>query len=168
MKRIKIVGGPGSGKSTLAQQLGARLGLPVVHMDALYWQPGWVERPEAEVYDAVANFTQQESWVVDGSYSDTLDLRVARAEMIVFLNLPRRLRMWRLIRRTVRHFGTSRPDMAQGCPERFDRAFFAFAWNYDTDERVRMLRYLDRHAQIDIRHLGSRRQVARFLAKSGR
>lgn len=168
MKRIMIVGGPGSGKSTLARQLGARFDLPVVHMDALYWQPGWVERPKAEVYDAVADFTQRAAWVVDGNYSDTLDLRAARAEMAVFLDLPRRLRMWRIARRTVRYFGQSRPDMAPGCPERVSREFFVYAWNYDTDGRAGMLRYLEAQPQMAIRHLRSRGDVARFLAQSGR
>lgn len=49
MQRIVILGNAGSGKSTLARTLGSRLGLSVVHLDKLFWQPGWVE-PDAEQF----------------------------------------------------------------------------------------------------------------------
>ena len=117
-----IIGGAGSGKSTLARRLGDVLGLPVYHIDReVYWLPGWVERDKASQSTQVARIAAQDAWVFEGNSARTFALREARAELVLLLDWPIALRLFRVIRRTVAQRGQSRADMADGCPERIHK-----------------------------------------------
>ncbi len=119
MQRIMIVGGAGSGKSTAARLIGKRLNLPVFHMDRdVYWMPGWEERPFEERVAKVEGIAAQDSWVFEGSFSSTYQLRAARADVLIWLDTPLLLRLFRVTRRTIRDLGQTRPEMATGCEEK--------------------------------------------------
>ena len=81
---------PGSGKSTVARKLGDITGLPVIHIDKIHWQPGWVERPEAERYELIATPSRTDQWIFDGNYSSTFELRAAARTPSSFLIYRRR------------------------------------------------------------------------------
>jgi len=97
--RIAIVGSTGAGKTTLARQLAARLGLRHVELDALHWEPNWIEAPQAVFLRRVAETLAEDGWVADGNYG-----RIAweRAETVIWLDYPFALTAWRLLRRTIR------------------------------------------------------------------
>jgi adenylate kinase family enzyme len=76
MRRILVWGAPGTGKSTLARAIGARLGLPVIHLDAEYWRPGWVAPAQEEWLAQVTALAARDAWVMDGNYSATWHLRL--------------------------------------------------------------------------------------------
>ena len=135
IKRIMIIGGPGSGKSTLARVLGAQLALPVIHLDALFWRPGWVQSDRDVFNDRVRRVIAEDAWIIEGNYSATWPERTARADRIVFLDVSRPVRMLRILRRTFVNYGKSRTDLGDECPERFDAAFFRYAMDYDRDRR---------------------------------
>ena len=114
-----ILGGAGSGKSTLARALGARLDLPVVHLDRLYYGPAWTP-VAAEVFrERVAEALAGERWVVEGTYPDAAPISLPRADLVVWLERPALLRLWRAWRKTRRHRGQPRADRPDDCPERF-------------------------------------------------
>lgn len=167
MQRVMIIGGPGSGKSTLARELGAATGPPVVHIDPMYWLPGWVPRPRPDVYAMIREAITADRWVFDGNSSDTLDDRLARADTVVFLDLPTWRRLWRITSRTLRYHGRTRPDMPPDCPERFDAEFF-FWWTgcYVLRGSRKIARdFTERARQThDVYHLRSPRDVEKFLA----
>ena len=117
MQRVMIVGGPGSGKSTLARRLGALTSLPVHHMDHIHHLPGWQPRPMAEKRAMAHAIEAQARWIFEGGMSSTYDSRAARADTLVWLDLPMPLRLWRVIARLWRYYGQTRPDMAEGCVE---------------------------------------------------
>lgn len=142
MRRVLIIGPCGSGKSTLARQLAPLLTLPLVHMDQLGWQPGWVETEKAELDARLADMVAGDAWLIEGNYGSTLAPRLERADAVIYLDFPIRLCLWRLVRRIARHRGQSRPDMPEGCPERFDLAFFWYVLNWNTGPRVRTERHL--------------------------
>jgi adenylate kinase family enzyme len=119
MQRIMIIGGPGSGKSTLARALGAHFGLPVYHMDRdVHWLPGWEERAKAEKTPLVERIVALDAWVFEGGHSETYALRASHADLMIWLDLPMPLRLFRVIRRSLRDRGQTRADLADNCPER--------------------------------------------------
>jgi adenylate kinase family enzyme len=137
MRRVLVIGPCGSGKSTLARDLAPRMGLPLVHMDQLGWQAGWVETEKAELNCRLAEVVAQDEWLIEGNYGSTLAPRLKRADTVIYLDFPIRLCLWRLAKRIVSNRGQSRPDMPEGCPERFDAAFFWYVMNWNSGPRVR-------------------------------
>lgn len=113
-----IVGQPGSGKSTLARKLGDVTGLPVIHIDRIHWQSGWVERSREEKTQLCRKAEAGERWIFEGGHSITWPSRLARADLLIWLDRPMLLRLWRVLKRAVTQLGQTRPDMAEGCPER--------------------------------------------------
>lgn len=165
VKRILVIGSSGSGKSTLARRLGARLGLEVVHLDAHYWSAGWVETSREEWPVKIDGLLRGEAWVMDGNYSATLERRLPASDTVVFLDLPRMLCLWRVLKRAFVYRGRTRPDLAPGCPERRNLELLNFVWNYPTRSRPKVLRLLAAHADgRRIIRLRSRAEVERFLA----
>ena len=146
MKRILIIGSGGSGKSTLARQLGERLGIEVIHLDSIYWRPGWVETPKPEWKEKVKDLLARESWIMDGNYSGTLELRIQSCDTIIFLDLNPLLCQWRIFKRLIQHRTRPRPDMAEGCPERLTFEFVAWVWNYRKRTRPKVLRLIEEYS----------------------
>ena len=164
-RRILVIGTPGAGKSTLAAGLGAALDLPVVHLDALFWKPGWRETPRDEFRALTAELIKREEWVIDGHYGSSLDLRLPAADTVILLDLPRALCIWRVTRRWLTHIGRTRPDMGPGCPEKIDWEFIKWIWDFPRShmtEAQRQLRELPESTRVY--HLHSRREIDRFLA----
>lgn len=142
MKRVMIVGGPGSGKSTLARRLGDLTGLPVFHMDKIHWCAGWVERTREEKGRMTHEVHIRDRWIFEGGHSSTYPERVARADTFVWLDVPVGLRLFRVLKRSVLFYGKTRPDLADGCPERFDLQtieFVRFIWRTRHSARARLL-----------------------------
>ncbi len=131
MQRVLIIGPCGSGKSTLSRELGDRLDLPVYHMDQLGWLPGWVETDKEVLREKLADIVATDRWLIEGNYGSTLLMRLPRADTVIYLDFPIWVCLWRLLRRVLSHRGRTRPDMTEGCPERFDLEFFRYValWN---------------------------------------
>ncbi|HET9426121.1 MAG TPA: DNA topology modulation protein [Gemmatimonadaceae bacterium] len=169
MKRILIIGSGGAGKSTFARELGALLGLPVIHLDQLYWKPGWEKPEKAEWARIVDRVTAQHEWVMDGNFGGTLPQRLKRADTVILLDISRWICLWRVARRFVRYRGRQRPDMTPGCHERFDREFIRWIWNYPSKSRPAKLALLsasgpDQRVVI----LTSTGDIRRFLEETRR
>jgi adenylate kinase family enzyme len=165
MRRVIVIGSGGAGKSTLAARLGRATGLPVLHLDAHYWRPGWVATPDAEWDAKVAELAAARAWIMDGNYGRTMDQRLATCDTVVFLDLPRTLCLARVLRRWLRYRGRTRPDMNSGCPEQITWEFVRWVWRYPLDQRPGVLRRLAALGPGKrVVHLRSRREAERFLA----
>ena len=165
MQRVMIIGQPGSGKSTLARQIGDITQLPVVHIDLIHWKEGWVERKGAEKDALIAKVHAQDTWIFEGGRSSTWPERLARADTVIWLDLSLPLRLRRVVWRTLKHYGKSRPDLPKGCPERFDLEFYQFIWRTRHTSRTRAISLLQ-SAPPDkaVHHLRSPREVAHYLS----
>jgi adenylate kinase family enzyme len=131
LSRIAVIGSPGSGKSTFARELGRRTGLPVIHLDQLYWRPGWVESSWDEFRERHAAAIRGEAWVIEGNYTQgDKQARLERADTIVVLEASRRICLWRVARRSLLLHGRTRLDMPPGCPERFSPSFLNWIWDW--------------------------------------
>jgi len=86
--RVIVTGLAGSGKSTFSLALAAKTGLPVIHLDLHFWKPGWVAPSEAEWREKQRHVLGRDAWIADGNYHETLDLRLERADTVVFLDMP--------------------------------------------------------------------------------
>lgn len=164
MKKIAVIGSGGAGKSTLSRQMSEILHIPVYHLDAYYWKPDWKPSEKEEWKQEQSQMMQEREWIMDGNYGSTMDSRLAAADMIIFLDLPRWVTTYRVMKRRVMYHGKTRPDMNEGCPERLDWAFIKWVWHFRRDKRdgiMRKLEQLTEDKQIII--LRSRAEVKQFL-----
>jgi adenylate kinase family enzyme len=113
-RRVLVDGMMGSGKSTFARELAARTGLPVIHLDVHYWQPGWVRPSDDEWRERQRALLGGDAWIIDGNYNETLALRLERADTVVVLDTP----WWLCARRAfVRGLRTPAGEMPEGCED---------------------------------------------------
>jgi adenylate kinase family enzyme len=157
VQRVSVVGNSGSGKSTLAAALALRLGVPYVELDSIFHQPGWTELPRSEFRARVGALAACDVWVIDGNYTSVRDLVWARADTVVWLDLPRPLVMSRIISRTLRR-ATLRQELWNGNREPWsnwltlDPECSIIMWSWTQHAKYRM-RYADAMADPVWAHL---------------
>lgn len=169
--RVVILGSAGAGKTTLAASIARRTGLPVVHLDPVFWRAGWVPAPRDEAVRELAAAVEGPRWVLDGNFlqaegadDTTGDPRFARADTVVFLDVSRVRCLWRVLSRLAADRGRRRPDLPDGCGEAFDLPLLRWVWRYPAADRPRVLRLLGHLPEgVDVRHLRSAADVRRFL-----
>ncbi len=163
MERIIIIGCGGAGKSTLARKLGEMLDLPVVHLDKLFWKPGWVETT-AEEFDALlAMELVKDHWIMDGNFNRTMPKRIKRCDTIIYLDFSRFACLTGVLKRIITTYGKVRPDMGEGCPERIDLDFLKWVWNFNKNKRESYYKMLNEVENVETIVLKNRRAVKLFL-----
>ncbi|MGH8903850.1 MAG: topology modulation protein [Egibacteraceae bacterium] len=163
MERIAIIGCGGSGKSHLARGLGARLVIPVTHLDTAYYDRDWNPLPQESFADLQRGLVCQERWIIEGNYASTLPIRLTAADTVIFLDLPALVCLWGILQRRWRH-GAGQHD-AIGVYDRITRGFIRYILGYRRSMRPRIQHLLAedaRHAEIVVLH--SRRATRRYLA----
>lgn len=164
MKRVVIMGQPGSGKSTLARLMGAKTGLPVVHIDHIHWMSGWVERPKPEKIAMAMAAQNRDTWIMEGGLGATKDHRIARCDTLINLEFPLWLRFIRVVRRTLTHYGKTRDDLPDGCAEYFSPEFYRWIWATRRTNRDANRRWITKAGpDVTVHVLRSPRDVRRFL-----
>ena len=152
--RIHVTGNAGAGKTTLARALGERLRLPVVHLDQIVWRPGWTSVPPMEKEQLLRQVSEPTSWLIEG-VSGTVR---QRADLVVFLDVPRHVCMWRCMKRNLRYLFRSRPELPAACPEyRIVLRLLQIIWQFPAlvgarirDEARLSRKYVVISSQIDL------------------
>lgn len=172
MRKVLVIGSPGAGKSTLGKALARLTGLPLYHLDALYWKPNWAKTPNAEWDELLRRLVAEPAWIIDGNYGRTLDIRIQAADTVIWLDKPRLLCEWRVIKRRVTAIGRVRSDMGDDCVERLlvDRefvAFLRFIWNFPKASGIegKLRRLAGEGSGKRIIRLRSDREAAAYLAQ---
>lgn len=164
MKKIIIIGSSGAGKSTLALKLQQITGLELIHLDQQYWEAGWVEPAKSTWKAKVKMLTEKESWIIDGNYGGTMDIRIEAADTIIYLDRSRWVCLYRVFKRIIQNYGKTRYDMAQGCPERFNWEFIQYVFFFNNKRKpgiLRKLQNLQSHQQLYI--FRSDKAIKKFL-----
>ncbi len=158
-----MIGCGGAGKSTFSRQLSARTGLPVIHLDTLYWKPGWTPTPAEDWSRLVGELLSRDAWIMDGNYGGTMDLRLSSCDTVIFLDRSRLACLCGVLRR--RFQSRARPDQAAGCPERLSWEFLRWVWSYRRLRRPGILaRLAAASSSRRVVILRSRREMGRFLS----
>lgn len=166
MKRVAVVGSGGAGKTTFANELGRRTGLPVLHLDHFHWRPGWVVPIEEEWAMTQSELVERPEWIIDGNYGAQFDLRFDRADTVIVLALPRRVCMYRVLKRVVTNW--HREVQAPGCREHFDYVFLRWLWRFPKHSRPQLDAALARHGDvIEVIELTTQRDVRRYIDSLG-
>ncbi len=143
-------------------KLGALWRLPVVHLDKLFWNPGWVAKSAYEFNRRIEEVLSEEAWIIDGNYGNTLPLRLERCQLVIYFDMPRLVSLGGSLKRALKNRGKTRADMGDGCPERFNWAFIKYAWNFKRDKSERN-KFIVTSSGKPVVWLRSRREVKRYL-----
>lgn len=164
MQRVLVIGISGAGKSTFSRALADRTGLPLVHLDKAFWQPGWVETRRPQWRENVVELAAAARWIIDGNYASSLDLRLPRADAVIWFDYPRLVCLARALRRVAASYGRVRADMGAGCPERIDLDFLRYIWRFNDRQRPRIIAALAQFgAHLDPVVFRRDADVARYL-----
>ena len=171
MRRVSVIGTSGSGKSTLAAALAVALGADLLELDSVYHQAGWERLPTEEFRRRVASVVAGERWVIDGNNSEVQDLVWGRADTVVWLDLPRRTVMRRIIRRSFRRVAR-RVELWNGNREHWRNLLTRISWAWQTHAANRV-KYEAAMADPGNSHLrfvrlASPAAVRRFLSAASR
>ena len=170
-QRISVVGTIGAGKTTFARKTSKLLDAPHIELDALHWEPNWVEAPNDLFRERVKQSLQGDSWVADGNYHQARDIVWNRADTVVWLDYPFRTIMDRLARRTLRRIFTHE-QLWNGNQEHIRGLFTrdsVFLWAIRTYRRRRrqypILLRKPENSHLTVVRLRSPREAGEFLSK---
>jgi adenylate kinase family enzyme len=150
----------------VAQRLGQLLDIEVKHLDRFYWRPGWTEPSREDWLNTVTELISGDSWIIDGNYGGTLELRLKHCDTIVFLDMSRLLCLWRIVKRRLLYWKRVRPDMGEGCREKLNFEFISWIWNYSRRTRPKVVKLLEEHSSSkQVVWLRSDAEVERFLKR---
>jgi adenylate kinase family enzyme len=141
MQRILVIGCCGAGKSTFSKELSSKLNLPLVHLDRLFWQPGWIQQEDRVFAELLQTELDRDRWIIDGNYLKSLPLRLEYSDTIIFLDLNRWICTWRVLKRWLLQEGSQAP----GCPQKVDWPFLKYVfWDYRQSHRRKVIELKER------------------------
>ena len=162
-KRVAVIGCPGGGKSTFSRALRDRVGLPLYHLDAIYWRDDRTHLSREEFYPLMQEIIAREEWIMDGNFNRTMPERIKRCDTIIYLDFSRVVCLMGVVKRVITTYGTVRPDMGEGCPERIDFEFMKWVWNFNKNKRESYYKMLNEVEGIETIVLKNRCAVKLFL-----
>lgn len=163
-KKIIVVGNEGSGKTTFAEELAEILGLPLIHLDKEYWQPGWRETPREQWFEKQKQLISGDSWIIDGNYESSLKERFQAADAVIFMDIAVPVCCKNLIKRRIKYSTTPRSDLPEVCPEFIRVDQLRKVLLYPQTERNRVLSYMHRFPREEMHSFYTLSAAKKWLA----
>ena len=158
MKKIIVIGCPGSGKSTVSRALHSKTGIPLYHLDMMYWNADKTTVEKSVFHERLSAVLAQDEWIIDGNYGSTMELRMAACDTVIFLDYPLDVCLDGIKERR----GKPRSDMPWIETEE-DAEFIEFIKSYSEQQKPKVLVLLEKYGDKNIIILESREQADAFL-----
>ena len=162
MKKVIMIGCPGSGKSTFSRALHKITGIPLVHLDMLYWNADKTTVERSVFLERLQQELQKDRWIIDGNYASTMELRLQACDTVFFLDYPADICLQGVRERQ----GKKRSDMPWVETED-DREFLSFIERFCQESRPQILELLDKYPEKNIYIFTCRADAAGFLRRNG-
>lgn len=158
MKKIIVIGCPGSGKSTFSRALHNITGIPLYHLDMMFWNADKTTVDKSVFLERLSETLEKDEWIIDGNYASTMKLRLEACDTVIFLDYPLDVCLDGIKER----FGNPRCDMPWIETE-LDTEFIEFVKDFDKDQRPNIIKLLDEYKDKNIIAFTSRKQADEFL-----
>ena len=159
-KRVAVIGCPGGGKSTFSRALRDRVGLPLYHLDAIYWRSDRTTIPKEDFHALQRLLLTLDEWIIDGNYNATLEWRIAACDLLIFLDYPAEVCLAGVRARR----GQKRSDMPW-VEEGDDEEFLAFIRGFESESRPRILELIEKYPDRVVVTFRSREEAEGYLGK---
>ena len=169
--RINVIGTSGSGKSTFSKRIAKELNVPCIQLDELHWKPNWTESTDEEFFPKLENALSSDRWVLDGNYTRTIPIKWKRVQMVVYLDLPFHIVLYRIIKRSLLR-GINSEELWHGNKETIWKHLFTrdsmILWTIRTFYKNRK-KYIElfgkeEYSEIKFVRLCTRKEVEDFVA----
>lgn len=157
-KKIAIIGGSGTGKTTLAMNLEKELHLSTMHIDGVHHLKNWEIRDKEERDQIILEKVQTSAWIIDGTYTSTLEERVKNAELVIYLDYSSLAQCKGVLQRYLKNPGKEKPEIP-GCDERMSWDFFKWVWNWRKNKREKVLKAISQVDSNKVLIFKSRREL---------
>ena len=158
MKKVIVIGCPGSGKSTVSRALHNKTGIPLYHLDMMYWNADKTTVEKSVFLERLFAVLEKDEWIIDGNYGSTMELRMAACDTVIFLDYPLDICLDGIRERR----GKPRSDMPWIETEE-DAEFTEFIKNYNEQQKPKVLELLEKYSDKNIVIFKSREQADAFL-----
>ncbi len=160
MKKIIVIGCPGSGKSTVSRALHNKTGIPMYHLDMMYWNADKTTVEKSVFLERLSAILENDEWIIDGNYGSTMELRMAACDTVIFLDYPLDVCLDGIKERR----GKPRSDMPWIETEE-DAEFIEFIKNYNEQQKPKVLQLLKKYSHKNIIIFESREKADEFLSR---
>ena len=158
MKKVIVIGCPGSGKSTVSRALHNKTGIPLYHLDMMYWNADKTTAEKSVFLERLSVVLEKDEWIIDGNYGSTMELRIAACDTVIFLDYPLDVCLDGIQERR----GNPRSDMPWIETEE-DAEFIEFIKNYNEQQKPKVLELLEKYSDKNIIVFKSREEADVFL-----
>lgn len=159
MRKIIVIGCPGSGKSTFSRELHSRTGIPLYHLDMMFWNADRTTVERSVFLKRLSDALEKEEWIIDGNYKSTMEARMQACDTVVFLDYS----IDTCLNGVRERRGKPRSDMPWVEPDEDDEEFMGFIKNYNSQSRPQVLELLDKYSYKNIFVFKSRKEADEFL-----
>ena len=160
MKKIIVIGCPGSGKSTFSRALNNITGIPLFHLDMMFWNPDKTSVDKPLFRERLIEVLEKDEWIIDGNYGSTMELRIKACDTVIFLDYPLEVCLDGIRQRR----GKPRSDMPWTETEE-DPEFIDWIKNYDSQGKPKVIELIDKYSYKNIFVFTQRKQADEFLSK---